>query len=80
MAPVNRRSFLAGLITAPVLAAIAVMHAKPERQIEEMRPITDWLGAGYETPNGETVTAMHEIHGRLYVFTRTSVYVVPAHG
>ncbi len=77
MAPVNRRKFIAGLIAAPVLVAFmppAAYRPDPEiaSQFTLMRPITDGFGEGYETPNGEPITAIQDVHGRLYVFTALS--------
>ena len=73
----NRRAFFgafAALLAAPA-AAMATGFRPDVRPVREMVDVSsDWLGECYETPNGETITGTAEFGGKLYVFTRSSVF------
>lgn len=69
----NRRGFLGAcgvLLAAPIAALTARFETEPTIAYA-LEGVWCW-----ETPNGESITALEQIGSKLYVFTRSAVYQV----
>lgn len=67
----NRRAFF-GAFAAVLAAPMAALATK----FEPMPDVMIWNDGSFVTPNGECITSLQQVYGDIYVFTKSSVYVL----